>query len=889
MALMIRKTNPVLIILLSLLAIAAEAGGIRGIIKGDDGTALAYATIFVKQTGTGSASDLNGRFDVPLAAGNYEVIFHYLGYETEVRKIEVGADYIDLNITLKTQVVVLQNVTVRAGKEDPAYTIMRKAIAKAKFHTQQIDSYTAKVYIKGKGKLKDYPWLAKKALEKEGITKDRLFIQESVSEIKYTRPNKFEEKVIAVYTSGKNNETSPNEYVFGSFYESEIAETVSPLSPKSFSFYRFEYLGSFKDRNFEISKIKVTPRSKGDDVFEGVIYIVEDWWSIHSLDLVATKMGINFKIKQIYDAVEGDAGPGKPKGQAWLPVSQQFHVSGKVFGFDFEGTYLATVKDYKVNLNPALQLELTVVDEKINKEQAKQVKQQFSKKGQQLKERVEAGNEVTNKELRKLVREYEKAELKEEKEPEVISETKHSIDSLAYKMDSAFWAKIRPVPLDIEEIRGYKKADSVSEVQRKREEGDSLKPSKSKGFQPWDVLIGDRYKISKTSDFEIHTPLGGFNTVEGVNLIYRMSYYKRWVKRDTLNPSARPQVKRLEVSPILRYSFAREKLTGYLRADYRTRLSRLTVEGGRYIQQFNSDEPIHPLVNTFTTLFMERNLMKIYERDFVDLSYRKRLDERFTFRTNWSWAKRYQLNNNSSFTLINLDKEAYTSNTPVNLELSNTDFSTNVAFIGAIGIDARPWQKYKIRNGYKYRVDGSSPLLTLDYRKGFDQVLNSEVKFDLVELGARYVFKVGVIGRLDMNLKGGIFLNADKMYFMDYKHFIGNQTPFMTTDPVGSFRLMDYYLYSTRDKYFSANIHYHFRKFLFTRIPKVRMLGISENIFVNYLATPMSMNYTELGYGVDGILRVFGLEAAVNFIDGQYQNVGFRIGIATSISANFND
>ena len=69
-------------------------------------------------------------------------------------------------------------------------------------------------------------------LEKEGITKDRLFITESVSEIKYTRPNKFEEKVIAVYTQGANRSASPNNYIFGSFYKPEIAETVSPLSPR---------------------------------------------------------------------------------------------------------------------------------------------------------------------------------------------------------------------------------------------------------------------------------------------------------------------------------------------------------------------------------------------------------------------------------------------------------------------------------------------------------------------------------------------------------------------------------------------------------------------------------------------------------------------------------
>src|SRR6478735_2707991 len=289
---------------------SVQAGGIKGTIKGDDGNVLAFATIYVKQLGTGAVTDLEGKYEINLNPGSYDIIYQYLGFESQARTIQVGNDFTTIDITLKTQVVVLQNVIVRAGKEDPAYTIMRKAIAKAKYHVQQIDEYTAKVYVKGKGKLTDYPWLAKKALEKEGISKDRLFISESVSEIKYTRPNKFEEKVIAVYSNGKDNDTSPNGYVFGSFYQPEIAETISPLSPKSFSYYRFEYLGSFKDRNYEVSKIKVTPRSKGDNVFEGVIYIVEEWWAIHSLDLNAIKLGINFKVKQIYNPIED---------KAWLP------------------------------------------------------------------------------------------------------------------------------------------------------------------------------------------------------------------------------------------------------------------------------------------------------------------------------------------------------------------------------------------------------------------------------------------------------------------------------------------------------------------------------------------------------------------------------------------
>lgn len=868
------------VLICQFIAFSALAGGVKGLIKSEDGNALPYASIYVKQTGSGSATDLQGKYEIQLPSGHYDLVFQFLGYESVNRSVDITSDFVVLDVILKTQVMMLQTVTVNAQKEDPAYTIMRKAIAKAKYHTQQIDKYTAKVYIKGKGKLTDYPWLAKRALEKEGITKDRLFISESVSEIKYTRPKKFEEKVIAVYTQGKDRNTSPNGYVFGSFYEPEINEMVTPLSPAAFSYYKFEYLGSFKDQKYEISKIKVIPRSKGDNVFDGVIYIVEDWWSIHSLDLNASKLGVKVHMKSIYNPIED---------KAWLPVSQQFFVNGRVFGFEFEFNYLGTVKNYKITLNPNLPLEMTIIDEKLEKAQAKEVKSKFSKKGQQLQQRLAEGKDVTNKELRQLVKEYEKEEQKKTKEPEVISETSFKVDSLAYKKDSTFWADIRPAPLDKEEVRGYKKSDSISTVQRKREEGDSLKPSKSKGFQLKDIVLGDRYRINETSDFQIHTPFGGFNTVEGWNLIYKTSYYKRWVKRDTSDSDKRPDVKQLEITPIGRYAFSRKVLSGLMRVDYRTLTSRLTVEGGKYIQQYNDADPIHPIVNDITSLFLGGNFMKLYERNFVEANYRKRVDDKYTFRSSLTWARRQELFNTTDYTFFKKNKEDYTPNAPINNELKDTAFPTNTAFTVAVGLDARPWQKYRIRNGQKFRADNTSPLFTLDYKKGFDGLLGSEVNFDQMEIGVKHGVKLGIRGKLDVALKAGKFFNADKLYLMDYQHFLGNRTPFVTTDPVGSFRLLEYYQYSTRDQYFTANVHYHFRKFLVTRFPIVRLTGITENVFVNYLATPTSKNYTELGYGIDGILRILRLEFAAAFQDGRYINNGFRIGVATSIVINFSD
>lgn len=868
---MCMRLSSLLAAYLLFLPIALFAGGIRGTVKSDDGSVLAFATIFVKQTGTGTTTNENGIYEISLPAGSYQVVYQYLGYESVVKQIEVGSGFTEVNIEMKTQIVVLKDVIVRAGKEDPAYTIMRKAISKAKYHTQSIDQYSARVYIKGSGQLKDYPWLAKKSLEKEGITKDRVYISESVSEIKYTRPNTFDEKVISVRSDGKDNNTSPNPFIFGSFYQPEVAETVSPLSPKAFAYYRFQLLGTFKDRDFEINRIKVTPRSRGDNVVEGIIYIVDNLWSIHSLDVKTTKMGVNIGIKMLYAPIED---------KAWLPISNRFAIQGKFFGFEFVYNYLATISGYQITMNPELYVEdMLVIDEKLDKEQAKEIEAKHGEKDQQLQERMESGKEISRKELRGMLREYEKQEQKAQKEPEVVSNTTYKIDSLAYKKNHAYWDSIRPVPLTIEEVKGYQISDSMSVVEKKKEEGDTLKQSKHKGFQPWDIILGDSYKISRHTNFRIHTPLGGFNTVEGFNLIYRLSLGT--VIQDTNKT-------RLSVSPTLRYAFSREKLSGLLTTRLYNKNYRLELQGGRYVRQYNQEEPIWPLVNTFTTLLLEQNLMKLYERDFVNLLYRRKLSNKISFHTNWAYMLRRELFNTSSFKLIDRKKiEDYTPNAPFNEEINNTSFSEHEAFIGSAGLVIRPWLKYRIRNGTKQEIPNSSPTFTLDYRKGFNNILGSDVKFDQAEVGIKHRFDIGVRGTVDFAFQAGMFLNNDKMYFMDYKHFLGNRTPLATADPVGSFRLLDYYQHSTSDKYFTANVHYHFRKFLVTAIPIVRMTGIRENIFVNYLASPTSRNYTELGYSIDGILRIFRLEAAASSYNGKYHNYGFRIGIATSIGINF--
>ncbi|HEY5919462.1 MAG TPA: carboxypeptidase-like regulatory domain-containing protein, partial [Chryseolinea sp.] len=84
------------------------AAGIRGTVKSETGEPLAYTTIFVKQTGSGTTTNEKGSFEMVLAPGKYEIIFQYLGFETAIRDVEITDSFVVLDIVLKTQITVLE-------------------------------------------------------------------------------------------------------------------------------------------------------------------------------------------------------------------------------------------------------------------------------------------------------------------------------------------------------------------------------------------------------------------------------------------------------------------------------------------------------------------------------------------------------------------------------------------------------------------------------------------------------------------------------------------------------------------------------------------------------------------------------------------------------------
>ena len=118
-----------LFFLLTFTQSTAFSQGIRGKIASNEGEALAFASVYIRNLEDGVPTNENGLFEFRLQPGVYDVVFQFLGYQSQVKTVEVQSQWVDLDIVLEPQIFTLSTVDVKAGAEDPALTVMRKAIA----------------------------------------------------------------------------------------------------------------------------------------------------------------------------------------------------------------------------------------------------------------------------------------------------------------------------------------------------------------------------------------------------------------------------------------------------------------------------------------------------------------------------------------------------------------------------------------------------------------------------------------------------------------------------------------------------------------------------------------------------------------------------------------
>lgn len=803
------------------------AGRISGIVTDTAGEVLPYSSILVKGTNFGTTANSEGKYFLNLAPGKYTLICRHIGYNREEKTITVTNDPQTVNFTLSIQQLLLDEVIIKQGAEDPAYTIIRQAIKKRPFYLNQVNAFDCEVYIKGQLKLRDFPkkFMGQEVDFEDGDTSKQkmIFLSETVAKRSFQQPDKLKIEVTSTKVSGRSDGFGFSDPGMLSFYENNIQlgnelnprGFISPIADGALSFYRYKYLGTFYEDGLAVNSIQVIPKRKYEPLFFGTINIIEDDWRIHSLNLKLTKesqmqLVDTLIIEQTYIPVNKDI---------WMLKSQVLYLAIKLFGFDVTGSFVSVYNMY--NIDP------------------KFPKNHFS--GTILK-----------------------------------------YDTGSNKKPMEYWEKIRPLPLLQEEEVDYKKKDSLEQLRKDPDYLDSLDRKRNKIKTSNILLTGKTLGRERTKENLTISPLLqtlSYNLVEGMATNLNFVYSKRYEGRQSVSLSSN-----------IRYSFNNRHLNSHITGRYqygKKYVSVISVSAGKRIYQFNNEDPVSYLDNSFYTLLQEKNYLKIYEAWFAKIQYSRSLGEGFSFNSGIQYQDRMPLENSTDYKWIDWKNREFTANYPV--ELVNHNLTRHQAVIVNMGFSWQAKNRYIEFPDRKISIGSKYPLFSLNYSKGLNGIFGSDVDYDkwLFSVSDNLNLRLG--GSFRYKLSAGGFLNNNKVEIPDYYHFRGNQK-FVAAPYLNSFQLLPYYKFSTKSSFYSeAHIEYHFNGLLTNKIPFFRKLNWHLVAGGNFLYTNDKINYNEFFVGFENILKILRVDVVFGSGSGMNPKAEFRINLRGFTGGNPDD
>jgi hypothetical protein len=348
-----------------------KAQNISGYILNENNEPIAFANVFVKETGTGTSTDDKGKYFLPIDPGVYTFIFSSLGYKTTSLQIRTSDKPVIKNIWLQSSSIELNEIVVRANRRDPAYEVIQKVIDNKEKFLKQADSYRAKVYVRAmetvdnkkkkaepeEKKESDKPNEAfnpvEAARKKEEARLQSINLVELQLALNYVYPDQYKEERTAYKLYGsKDGLYIPlfNEADFNFYHNlvhlKGISEVplISPVSRLAILSYKFKLEEMMKEGEHFVYKIRVTPRKSGDATCKGFIFVNDSIWNINRIDLTLEKGALKFfdafTIQQTYHEVDSGF---------WLPDRQEFTYQTKAGHKLFKGSTVIAMSEYQKN------------------------------------------------------------------------------------------------------------------------------------------------------------------------------------------------------------------------------------------------------------------------------------------------------------------------------------------------------------------------------------------------------------------------------------------------------------------------------------------------------------------------------------------------------------
>lgn len=808
--------NGLIFILLLFINSTLYGGVISGSIKSkQNGSPLSFSSVLIKGTTKGVTANNKGFYTISLEPGNYTLVYQYIGYQSYEQTVSVTNADQTIHIKLTQQDYNLNEVIVKSGGEDPAYGIIRKAIASRAFHLKEIKQYNAQVYIKGQLQLRDYPkkFLGQKIDFEDGDTSKQkmLLLSETIANYSVKEPNQRKIEVISTKLSGQSDGFGFSSPQIISFYDNFISfgnglnprGFISPIADNALNFYKYKFEGTFYEFGKEISRIKVIPKRAYEPLFTGYIHITENDWHIQSVDLKLLRK----QQMQLLDSLVLQQ-QYIPSDSYWVIKQQVIYPYGKILGFDFFGSFLQV---------------------------------------------------------------YSKFNIEPEFKPKFFNNTILKFYDSSNKKPTAYWDSIRPLPLLLEEVKDYQKKDSLSKIKSSPAYLDSLDKIRNKFTISNLLLTGKNFSQRKTKTSLNIEPLIrtiNYNTVEGavINLV------PLWVKEMEGRKS-------ISIRPALRYGFANNRFNPSISTNYtfgKKYLQSINIAGGKKVFQFNNEAPISEVINTYYTLTRAQNFMKIYEADFFKLNYNTGIGNGLDFSGTIQYQNRQALSNLSDIASWNkLPKQALTPNHPV--EFGSGPMLGHQALIISAGLSWLPGAKYIEYPDRKVNIGSDFPTFDILITKAIKGLFGSDANYTKWRFGLSDEVDLKLTGAFNYAFAVGGFLQKDKVFEPDQIHFTGNQVllagPFNET-----FQLAPYYKFSnTASLYGTAHIEYHLNGLITNKIPGFKKLNWFIVTGTNSLLMESNRFYYEYFLGLENIFKVIRVDYIRSNENGGMSNQGLRL------------
>ena len=784
---------------------------------------LPFATVILKGTDYITTSNVDGNFTFKLKPSRYQLEIHYLGFKKKTLDLNLQTDKF-LLIEMEPEGFKLE-VDINAG-EDPSYPIMRKAIKARPIFYQPVDNYSCKSYIKGLQKLGSIPKKLGTMIKlmggnpsDTGEMKGVIYNSESESRYYFMKPKYEKEIMYSSRVSGNSGGFSFNQLhdmLLLNCNEALIRmggvsqrPFISPLNEKAFSYYRFFLLGKSATDEGVINKIKVVPKRKTDPCFTGIIYVQDSTWRLTGVDLMVYKEA---KI-DFLDTLSIRETFAPVKGDSiWMLVNLSLNFSFNALGFNGRGYFNAAISDYN-----------------------------FTDK----KEKSFFGNEV------------------------------FVVEAGANKKDETYWRESRSLQLTDEEIKDYARKDSIEKIRDQPAYKDSVERVNNK-FEWSDLLTGYNFtKHKKNLSFDLPGIITNgiqYNTVEGVNLTYKMNLRKKFEKN-----------KLFSAFGTLHYGFA-NKLPGIeLNLNYRfnaTRNGFVGLTATSLVRQYNDRQPVLPLVNSLASLLLNVNPMKLFFQQGGSFNGGMEVTNGITLFTEVGYFRRSSLENTSKKLLIDNPQLYFTSNTPDHAAISENPSTSNILQITVSGT-IKFKQRYITLPDDRVRLGSKYPAIHFSLQAGLPIGL-ANVNYQKLTLSVNDVVRFGLVGRLRYKFVAGSFLLQKAQTFYDYTHFIGNQLPYYQGDYLNGFRLLPYYQFSTNSWFIEAHMEHHFNGWLFSRVPGLRQLPWQEVVGLNLLSTGENPLYLEANLGIERIFKILRCDYVFRYEPGKQPVHGVVVGMKLS-------